>query len=198
VAGATSAAGLRGLFETEHVVRRTAEGASVIDCWWTSCNSFAWYSLRLNLRPTVLASTRSINHEESQLSNRHCRPSGKSDTAALIRHGFHKRRFGKRRRYQCQAFGKTFCSTTRTPYYRLQHRRANLDEVISLSVEGLNKSAIARVKRVAWNNGPSLAGKSSRLRSTAGLRLWPSTVAARTGSKYSLRTRALDTPILGL
>jgi hypothetical protein len=46
---------------------------------------------------------------------------------------------------------KDFCSTTGTPYYRLQHRRATFDEVASLSVEGVNKSAIARAKRVAWN-----------------------------------------------
>ena len=32
--------------------------------------------------------------------NRHCRPSGKSDTAAIIRHGFYETRWGKRRRYQ--------------------------------------------------------------------------------------------------
>jgi len=50
-----------------------------------------------------------------------------------------------------QAFGKTFSSTNGTPYYRLQHRRATFDEVATLSVEGLNKSAIARVKRIAWN-----------------------------------------------
>ena len=50
-----------------------------------------------------------------------------------------------------RACGKTFCSTTGTPYYRLHHRRATFDEVATLSVEGLNKSAIARVKRIAWN-----------------------------------------------
>ena len=33
----------------------------------------------------------------------------------------------------------------------LQHRRATFDEVAALSVEGLNKSAIARVKQIAWN-----------------------------------------------
>src|SRR6266699_7260251 len=47
--------------------------------------------------------------------------------------------------------GKTFCSNTGTPYHRLQHRRATFDEVAALSVEGLNKSAIARVKRISWN-----------------------------------------------
>ena len=33
----------------------------------------------------------------------------------------------------------------------LQHRRATFDEVAALSVEGLNNSAIARVKQIAWN-----------------------------------------------
>jgi transposase-like protein len=83
--------------------------------------------------------------------NQHCPPSGKGEIGAIIRHGFYTTRSGKRRRYQCQSCGKTFCSTTRTPYYRIQHRRAVFDEVASLSVEGLNKSAIARVKRVTWN-----------------------------------------------
>jgi transposase-like protein len=83
--------------------------------------------------------------------NRHCPPAGKGDLGAIIRHGFYMTRWGKRRRYQCRNCGKTFCSTTRTPYYRLQLRRAMFDEVAALSVEGLNKSAIARVKRIAWN-----------------------------------------------
>ena len=83
--------------------------------------------------------------------NRHCPSSGKGNVGAIIRHGFYTTRSGKRRRYQCRTCGKTFCSTTRTPYYRLQHRRTIFDEVAALSVEGLNKSAIARVKRIAWN-----------------------------------------------
>jgi transposase-like protein/IS1 family transposase len=83
--------------------------------------------------------------------NNHCPPSGKGDSGAIICHGFYTTRHGKRRRYRCQSCGKTFCSTSGTPYYRLQHRRATLDEVAALSVEGLNKSAIARVKRIAWN-----------------------------------------------
>ena len=83
--------------------------------------------------------------------NRHCPPSGKGDVGAIIRHGFYMTRSGKRRRYQCRSCGKTFCSTIGKPYYRLQHRRTVFDEVAALSVEGLNKSAIARVKRIAWN-----------------------------------------------
>jgi transposase-like protein/IS1 family transposase len=83
--------------------------------------------------------------------NQHYPPSGKGDVGTIIRHGFYQTRRGKGRRYQCQICGKTFCSTTGTPYHRLQHRRATFDEVVSLSVEGLNKSSIARVKGIAWN-----------------------------------------------
>ncbi len=83
--------------------------------------------------------------------NRHCSLSGKADTGHIIRHGFYKTTWGKRRRYQCQTCEKTFCSTTGTPYHRLQHRRKSFDEVAALSGEGLNKSAIARVKPIAWN-----------------------------------------------
>ncbi len=57
----------------------------------------------------------------------------------------------KRRRYGCRICGKTFCLNVGTAYYRLQHRRTTFDEVASLSVEGLNKSAIARVKGIGWN-----------------------------------------------
>jgi transposase-like protein len=69
----------------------------------------------------------------------------------VVTHGFYTTRAGKRRRYRCCVSGKTFCSTKNTPYYRLQHRRATFDEVAALSVEGVNKSAISRVKSIAWN-----------------------------------------------
>ena len=83
--------------------------------------------------------------------NGQCSLPGKAASGQIIRHGFYKTTWGKRRRYRCRTCGKTFCSTTRTPYHRLQHRRAIFDEVAAFSVEGLNKSAIARAKRIAWN-----------------------------------------------
>jgi IS1 family transposase len=49
-----------------------------------------------------------------------------------------------------------------TPYHRLQHRRATFDEVATLSVEGLHKSAIARVKRIAWNTVRRWLEKAAR------------------------------------
>jgi len=82
--------------------------------------------------------------------NRDC-PSVDEAAGTVIRHGFYRTRWGRRRRYRCQACGKTFGTNSGTPYHRLQHRRATFDEVAALSVEGLNKSAIARVKRISWN-----------------------------------------------
>ena len=91
--------------------------------------------------------------------NWQCSLSGKSAVGHIIRYGFYTTKVGKRRRYQCQICGKTFCSTCGTPYYRLQHRRATFDGVASLSVEGMNSSRQAP----CLEHGPSLAGKSSRL-----------------------------------
>ncbi len=75
----------------------------------------------------------------------------KAAAGRVVRHGFYRTKRGTRRRYRCHTCGKTFCANTGTPYHRVQHRRATFDEVAALSVEGLNKSAIARVKRIAWN-----------------------------------------------
>ena len=84
-------------------------------------------------------------------TNRECPLSGKAASGRIVRHGFYRTRWGRRRRYRCRECGQTFCANTGTPYHRLQHRRATFDEVAALSVEGLNKSAIARVKRISWN-----------------------------------------------
>jgi IS1 family transposase len=83
--------------------------------------------------------------------NRECLLAGKAGFGNIIGHGFYKTKWGRRCRYRCSTCGKTFCSNTGTPYHRLQHRRVTFDEVATLSVEGLNKSAIARVKRITWN-----------------------------------------------
>src|SRR5215467_13043426 len=84
-------------------------------------------------------------------ANQQCPRSGKTAAERIIRRGFYKTRCGKRRRDQYRICEKTFCSTTATPYHRLQHRRATFEEAAALSVEGLNKSAMARVKQIAWN-----------------------------------------------
>jgi transposase-like protein/IS1 family transposase len=83
--------------------------------------------------------------------NKKCPQAGKPNSGNIIGHGFYKTKWGKRRRYCCATCGKTFCLNSGTPYHRLQHRRTTFDEVAALSVEGLNKSAIARVKGIGWN-----------------------------------------------
>src|SRR4029434_4253915 len=83
--------------------------------------------------------------------NRECPLSREAGAGSIILHGFYQTNSGKRRRYLCRTCEKTFCSNAGTPYHRLQHSRATFDEVATLSVEGLNKSAIARVKRISWN-----------------------------------------------
>ena len=83
--------------------------------------------------------------------NSECALVGNRDAANVGLHGFYKTKSGKRRRYHCLTCGKTFCPTKGTPYYRLQHNRRTFDEVAHLSVEGVSKSAISRVKDVAWN-----------------------------------------------
>ncbi len=83
--------------------------------------------------------------------NTKCQLYGHSEKGNIIRYGFFKLKRSKRRRYRCKVCGGTFCSTTGTVYHRIHRSRNTFDEVCSLSVEGLSKSAIARVKRLSWN-----------------------------------------------
>ena len=83
--------------------------------------------------------------------NTQCQFYGQSGKGNIIRYGFFNLKRGKRRRYRCKTCGRTFCSTTATVYHRI-HRSCNtFDEVCNLSVEGVSKAAIARVKKLSWN-----------------------------------------------
>ena len=80
-----------------------------------------------------------------------CSLHGNVESTSIIRYGFYRTTAGKRRRYRCIGCGQTFSTTKGTPYYRLQHRRATFDSVVTLRVEGVSLSAIARIERLAWN-----------------------------------------------
>ena len=80
-----------------------------------------------------------------------CSVHGNARSSHIIRYGFYRTTAGKRRRYRCIKCGQTFSTTKGTPYYRLQHRRTTFDTVVTLRVEGVSLSAIARVERLAWN-----------------------------------------------
>ena len=83
--------------------------------------------------------------------NQKCLTRTNSAVGLIIRFGFYQTRWGKRRRFRCRECGRTFCRNSGTVYHRLQHRRAIFDQVAALSVEGVSKSAIARVQQIAWN-----------------------------------------------
>ncbi len=53
--------------------------------------------------------------------------------------------------YWCKICGKTFCSTTETPYHSLHYSRNTFDDVVLMSVEGVSKASITRVKKLSWN-----------------------------------------------
>jgi transposase-like protein/IS1 family transposase len=80
-----------------------------------------------------------------------CSLQGNVASTRIIRYGFYRTAAGKRRRYRCIRCGQTFSTTKGTAYYRLQHRRATFDTVVTLRVEGVSLSAIARTERLAWN-----------------------------------------------
>jgi len=80
-----------------------------------------------------------------------CPLHGRLGKANIVRHGFVTLRRCRHRRYRCTACTKTFCSTAGTPYHRLQCSRSAFDEVAAMSVEGVSKSSIARIKGISWN-----------------------------------------------
>jgi len=80
-----------------------------------------------------------------------CRFAGRRGEGNVILHSIFKRKRGQRRRYRCTACGRTFCATTGTPYHRIQHRKSLFDEVVTMSVEGVSNSSIARIKGLSWN-----------------------------------------------
>ena len=90
--------------------------------------------------------------------NPECSFHGNVESRCIIRYGFYRTTAGKRRRYRCVGCGQTFSTTKGTPYYRLQHRRTTFDTVVTLSVEGVNISAIARAN--IWPGIPSPGGSS--------------------------------------
>ena len=83
--------------------------------------------------------------------NPECSLYGNIESTRIIRYGFYRTKAGRRRRYRCVGCGQTFSTTKGTLYYRLQHRRTTLDSVVTLRVEGVSLSAIARTERLAWN-----------------------------------------------
>lgn len=83
--------------------------------------------------------------------NASCEHRGRRGQGNIALHGYSKVKWGKRRRYRCKSCGKTFGATSGTAYKRLQHPKRKFDRVVALSVEGVSKSAIARIEKLCWN-----------------------------------------------
>jgi len=69
----------------------------------------------------------------------------------VVLNGFSRLKHSKRRRYRCKSCGRNFCTTTGTPYYRIHKAHKLFDEVCSMTVEGICKSSISRLKKISWN-----------------------------------------------
>jgi len=83
--------------------------------------------------------------------NSDCPLYGKKDGGNIVRGGFICKKRGRTRRYRCNICGSTVAATKGTPYYRLQHSRNAFDQVAAMCVEGVSKSAIARIMKISWN-----------------------------------------------
>jgi len=69
----------------------------------------------------------------------------------VVRHGFFRVRCGRRRRYRCLACGRTFSKRTNTAVFGLWCSSRVFERAAHLSVEGMSRSAIARVEGVDWH-----------------------------------------------
>jgi IS1 family transposase/transposase-like protein len=95
-------------------------------------------------------------------NNPHCPLHGQLNQGNIKRHSLYTTKQGRRRRYCCKKCGKTFCSTASTAYYRLHKSRKLFDEVAQMSVEGVSKSAISRIKGLSWNTVASWQQKAAK------------------------------------
>ena len=91
-----------------------------------------------------------------------CPSRGAGGASTLVRHGFFLAKGMRRRRWRCTSCGHTSSSNTGTAYHRIQRSRRTFDTVAALSVEGVSKSAIARVMELSWNTVARWQERASR------------------------------------
>ena len=107
----------------------------------------------LNSRLSPAGTVRRRKTESSYLAcpNPECRLHGRGKHGNIRLHSWLRTKNGRRRRYRCSACKRTFCATTGTAYYRLQHSQRVFEEVVALRMEGASIAAIARLKGLSWN-----------------------------------------------
>ncbi len=81
----------------------------------------------------------------------------------VVRHGFFRARCGRRRRYRCRHCGHMFSNRTNTAVARLWCSSLVFERVAHLSVEGISRSAIARVEGITWHTADRWLAKAAAL-----------------------------------
>lgn len=79
----------------------------------------------------------------------------------IVRHGYFRVRCGRRRRYRCRNCGHTFSRRTNTAVAGLWCSSVAFERVAHLSVEGVSRSAIARVEGITWHTADRWLAKAS-------------------------------------
>ena len=92
--------------------------------------------------------------------NEQYRQTGSGD-AKIIRHGFFRSRCGRRHRYCCIECGRTLSNRFDSAYFRLRCAAMTFDRVAMLSVEGMSRSAIARIEGISWNTADCWVSRAS-------------------------------------
>ena len=82
-------------------------------------------------------------------------------SSKIVRHGYFNVQCGHRRRYRCLACGGTFSNRIGSAYFRLRCSAVTFDRVAMMSVEGMSRSAIARVEGVSWHTADRWISKAS-------------------------------------
>ncbi len=105
----------------------------------------------------------SIKIDDLVCLNEFCEVFRKEGLGNICRHGFYRTKRGKVRRLSCERCESTFSLTKGTAYYRLKKSHRLFDEVAEMSVEGIDRSTISRLKQISisttyrWLRRASLA-----------------------------------------
>jgi len=77
----------------------------------------------------------------------HC----KANEGNIRTHGWYKTKTSRRRRYICNACGKSFSFNKVSAYHRLRASKEKINYACHMSAEGVNISAISRILGHSWN-----------------------------------------------
>ena len=137
------------------------EGASAINCLCPVANPPTCLSLGRHSSVIVLSPTRPTTVKKPSCLNPECPLHGNARSSHIIRYGFYRTTAGTAP-LPVRGMRPDVLDDEGTPYYRLQHRRTTFDTVVTLSVEVVSRSAIARTRSTALGTPPNGFPSGSR------------------------------------